>query len=140
LYFSTKPTNMKVIPYLNFEGKTEEVINTYRDIFNGNIESLMRFGDQFPGDDASQDHIMHATLRFGENLLMFSDGMPGHTVTYGNGLHLCISLSDEAEAERVFNALSEGGNVTMPLAKQFWGALYGQVVDRFGVNWMINCQ
>src|ERR1700760_4934143 len=112
---------MKVIPYLNFEGKTEEVINTYRDIFNGNIETLMRFGDQFPGSDAYKDHIMHATLIFGENVLMFSDGKPGDTVSYGNGLHLCISLSDEAEAERVFSALSEGGNVTMPLAKQFWG-------------------
>jgi len=128
---------MKVIPYLNFEGRTEEVINAYRNIFNGNIESLMRFGDRFPGNE---DLIMHATLSFGGNILMFSDGKPGDAVNYGNGLHLCISLSDEVEAERVFNALSEGGNVTMPLEKQFWGALYGQVIDRFGMSWMINCQ
>ncbi|HEY8928090.1 MAG TPA: VOC family protein [Mucilaginibacter sp.] len=128
---------MKVIPYLNFEGRTEEVINTYRDIFNGNIESLMRFGDRFPGNE---DRIMHATLSFSGNNLMFSDGKPGDAVNYGNGLHLCISLSDEAEATRVFNTLSDGGKVTMPLEKQFWGALYGQVIDRFGVSWMINCQ
>ncbi len=131
---------MKVIPYLNFQGNTEEALNRYQQIFNGTISDLNRFGDTFPVADDYKDKIMHARLSFGDNMLMFSDGMQGQTIEHGNGIHLSIGLNDEAVAHSIFDQLAEGGNVTMPMQKQFWGALYGQVIDRFGVSWMINCE
>ncbi|HVW94677.1 MAG TPA: VOC family protein [Mucilaginibacter sp.] len=127
------------MPYLNFQGNTEEVLNTYQKIFNGNVEQLIRFGDQFQGDDAYKNNILHARLSFGNTTLLFSDCMPKDQIIHGNGIHLCIELKGENEANRVFAELSEGGQVNMPLSKQFWGALYGQLTDRFGINWMINC-
>lgn len=131
---------MKVIPYLNFPGNTEEVLNHYQKIFNGTISDLNRFGEMFPPEANYKDKIMHARLEFGENMLMFSDSMPGQPVDYGNGIYLSIGLTDEAQARSIFSQLAEGGNVTMPLEKQFWGALFGQVTDSFGVSWMINCE
>ena len=108
--------------------------------FNGNIHDVSRFGDgNFPMPEEQKSKIMHARLTFGDNLLMFSDGMAGVPVEHGNGMHLSIGLNDEAQARSIFNQLAEGGNVTMPMEKQFWGALYGQVTDRFGISWMINC-
>lgn len=131
---------MKLIPYLNFAGNTEEALNFYQKVFSGTISDLNRFGEMCPPESNYSDKIMHARLAFGENMLMFSDGMPGAPVDHGNGIHLSIMLNDEAEANSIFNQLAEGGNVTMPLAKQFWGAIYGQVTDKFGVSWMLNCE
>jgi PhnB protein len=131
---------MKLIPYLSFPGNTEEVLNRYQQIFKGDISDLNRFGETFPAEANYQDKIMHARLSFGENMLMFSDGMPGQPVDHGNGIYLSIGLTDEAEARSVFEQLADGGTVTMPLKKQFWGALFGQVKDRYGVSWMINCE
>ena len=130
---------MKLIPYLNFPGNAEEALNYYQKIFNGTISDLSRFGGVFPDDTNYQDKIMHARLAFGDNMLMFSDSMPGQSVDYGNGIYLSIGLTDEAQARSIFGLLSEGGKITMPLAKESWGALFGQVTDSYGVNWMINC-
>jgi PhnB protein len=70
---------------------------------------------------------------------MFSDGMPGGIIDHGNGINLSLGMDDEAQARSVFDQLAEGGKITMPMEKQFWGALFGQVTDQFGVRWMINC-
>lgn len=126
---------MKLIPYLNFEGNTEEALNRYQVIFNGTIHDLSRFGQ--PEDH--KDKIMHARLTFGENVLMFSDTMPGGTVNHGDGVHLSLAMDNEAQARSIFEQLGEGGKITMPMEKQFWGALFGMVTDRFGIHWMINC-
>ena len=131
---------MKLIPYLNLPGNAEEVLNRYQEIFNGTISDVNRFGEMAPPDANYQDKIMHARLAFGENMLMFSDSMPGQAVDHGNGIYLSIVLADEALARSIFGQLSEGGNITMPLEKQFWGALFGQVTDSYGVSWMINCE
>jgi PhnB protein len=132
---------MKLIPYLNFQGNCEEALNRYQQIFNGAIHDLNRFGDgNFPVPEEQKNKIMHAQLTFGDNLLMFSDGMPGATIHHGNGIHLSIGLNDEAQARSIFEQLAEGGKITMPMEKQFWGALYGQVIDQFEVSWMINCE
>ncbi len=131
---------MRLIPYLNFQGNTEEAMNRYRDIFNGTIHDLSRFGDTNPNmPDDFKNGIMHARLTFGDNVLMFSDGMPGKTITNGDGITLSVGLNDEAQARSIFNQLAEDGSVIMPMAKQFWGALFGMVKDRFEINWMINC-
>ena len=131
---------MKLIPYLNFPGNTEEALNYYQKVFNGTVSDLNRFGEMFPPEVNNKDKIMHARLQFGDNMLMFSDGMPGQPVDYGNGIYLSIGLTDEAQACSIFDQLAEGGKVTMPLEKQFWGALFGQVTDGYGVSWMINCE
>jgi PhnB protein len=132
---------MKLIPYLNFQGNTEEAINAYQKIFDGEIHDLSRFGDNDPS--IPEDHknkIMHARLSFGDNMLMFSDGMPGGTIDHGNGINLSIGLNDEAQARSIFEQLADGGIIIMPMEKQFWGALFGMVKDRFGISWMINCE
>jgi PhnB protein len=132
---------MKLIPYLIFQGNSEEVLNTYQKIFNGTIHDLSRFGDgNFPMPEEQKSKIMHARLSFDENMIMISDGMPGKEYNQGTGFHLSIGLTDEAQARSIFGQLAEGGEIEMPLEVQFWGALYGQVIDRFGVNWMINCE
>jgi PhnB protein len=131
---------MKLIPYLNFAGNTEEVMNTYAKIFEGNIHDVSRFGDTNPSmPDNQKNGIMHARLTFGDNVLMFSDGMPGKPITHGNGITLSIGLNDESQARSIFDQLAEGGFIMMPLEKQFWGALFGMVADKYGIQWMINC-
>jgi PhnB protein len=133
---------MKLVPYLTFAGNCEEAFNHYHKIFNGTLSDISRFGDnpnpQLPDDQKNK--IMHARLAFGDNMLMFSDTMPGGTVDFGNGISLSIGLTDEAEARSIFSQLAGGGKITMPMEKQFWGALFGMVKDRYGINWMINCE
>ena|ERR1700722_11693301 len=132
---------MKLVPYLNFEGNTEEVMNTYAKIFDGRIHDLGRFGDTNPNlPEDQKNRIMHARLSFGDNMLMFSDGMAGRKINHGDAISLSLGMTDEAQAHSVFNQLAEGGTVTMPMAKQFWGAVFGMVTDKYGVRWMINCE
>ncbi|HZY40048.1 MAG TPA: VOC family protein [Mucilaginibacter sp.] len=132
---------MKLIPYLNFGGHTEEVMNAYAKIFKGTVHDVSRFGDTWPDmPEDAKNGIMHARLSFGDNMLMFSDGTPGRAVNHGDGISLSLGMTDEAEANSVFNQLAEGGKVTMPMAKQFWGAIFGMVTDKYGIHWMINCE
>jgi PhnB protein len=131
---------MKLIPYLSFPGNCEEALNYYAKIFDGSISDLSRFGDTFPVADDQKNRVMHARLAFGDNMLMFSDNMPGATIDFGNGISLSIGLTDEQQARSIFGQLAEGGKVTMPMEKQFWGALFGMVQDKYGINWMINCE
>jgi PhnB protein len=131
---------MKLIPYLNFAGNTEEVMHAYAKVFDGTVHDVSRFGDTNPNlPDDQKNGIMHGRLTFGDNMLMFSDGMQGRPVNHGDGISLSIGLNDEAKARSIFEQLSEGGKITMPMAKQFWGALFGMVTDKYGIHWMINC-
>lgn len=132
---------MKLIPYLNFEGNTEEVMNFYAKIFKGKIHDLGRFGDTNPNmPEEQKNRIMHGRLSFGENMLMFSDGMPGRPINHGDAISLSLGMTDEAHARSIFDQLAEGGTITMPMAKQFWGAIFGMVTDKYGTRWMINCE
>ena len=129
--------------YLNFAGTTEDAFQFYQSIFGGEFRDLQRFGDVpgMPIPEQFKDKLMHISLPLGDNLLLMgTDALAelGHPVTLGNNTHISVSPDSEAEAQRIFNALSDGGEVKMALAPQFWGALYGAVVDRFGVQWMIN--
>ncbi|HWZ04449.1 MAG TPA: VOC family protein [Mucilaginibacter sp.] len=132
---------MKLIPYLSFGGNAEEVMHTYEKIFEGAVHDVSRFGDTNPNTPEEQKNkIMHGRLTFGDNMLMFSDGRPDDTINHGDGISLSIGLSDEAKARSIFDQLAEGGNVTLPMSKQFWGAIFGMVTDKFGIHWMINCE
>ncbi|MFA5111607.1 MAG: VOC family protein [Desulfobaccales bacterium] len=130
---------MQVEPYLFFEGRCEEALNFYQKALGAEVTALMRFKespDPAMCQAGSEDKVMHAVLRIGDTAIMASDGMnSGHLAFQGFGLSL--SLTDKAEAERLFNALSDGGQVQMPLAETFWSPLFGMVADRFGVLWMI---
>jgi PhnB protein len=132
---------MKLIPYLNFQGNAWEAMSFYQKVFNGTLHDVSHFGDTNPNMPEDQKNgIMHGRLAFGDNLIMFSDSMHGHVVYFGNSVNLSIGLNDEAEAYSVFNQLADSGQITVPMAKQFWGAIFGMVTDKFGIHWMINCE
>ena len=138
---------MKITPYLTFNGQTRDAFSLYQQVLGGNLE-MMTFeqapdSEQFPAQH--RDRIMHACLSLGEFSIMASDTMPGDPACGGGsyeGIKGCsISLHPEsiAESERLFAALSEGGQVQMPLEKTFWAERFGMFIDRFGVTLMINC-
>jgi len=131
----------ELVPYLNFNGNTEEALNFYKDALEGEIILLNRFGEApMPVDEDYKDKIVHARLKFGgDNLIMFSDGMKGRMIPIEGNIQLSVQTEDEAYLERMFNNLSAGGAVTMPLGVQFWGDKFGMLKDKFGVNWMFNC-
>lgn len=131
-----------VEPYLTFSGRCEEALEFYKKALGARIEMVMRF-DECPDPmpegmlaPGFEKKIMHASFWVGDSMVMASDGCDGNSKF--DGFSLSISLADEAEANKYFAALSEGGKVNMPLGKTFWSPLFGMVEDRFGVNWMIN--
>ena len=130
-------------PYLNFAGNTEEAFNFYKSVFGGEFAMVMRFSDMPGGElpETDKNKIMHIALPIGNgNMLMATDTLEslGQTLTMGNNFYICVSPDNRDEAYRLFNAFAEGGKVEMPLADTFWGAYFGCVADKFGVQWMIN--
>lgn len=133
---------MQLNPYLNFNGQCEEAFKTYEKCLNGKIEFIMTheqspMADKIPPEWKKK--IMHATLRFGEQVIMGADAPPQY-YQQPQGFSVSISLNDPAEAERMFKELSAGGSVRMPLEKTFWAERFGMFTDRFGTPWMINCE
>jgi PhnB protein len=134
---------MRLDPYLNFNGNTEEVFNYYKKIFKGDFTKLMRFGDMPGGEKMSkvdQTKILHVALPVGDNVLMGTDALDSmnQKIAVGDNFSISITLDDETEAVRIFKELSEDGNVIMPLSKEFWSDLFGICKDQFGIQWMIN--
>jgi PhnB protein len=133
---------MKVQPYLFFDGRCEEAIEFYRKALGAEVVMLMRFRDSPdpppPGmiPPGSEDKVMHASLRIGETEVMASDGRCMGKPAF-QGVSLSLSVSSEAEADRLFNLLAEGGQVQMPIGKTFFSPRFGMVADRFGVSWMV---
>ncbi len=131
---------MKLYTYLNFDGRAEEAMGFYQDLFGAEVSSLMRFSDA-PGEmdfpKALDDKIMHSTLTFSGCTFHISDSMQGQ-LSMGNAIHLSISTDSEEEAHALFAGLSAGGTVTMALGNVFWGGIFGMVTDKFGVQWMVS--
>ena len=135
-------SKMSVQPYLFFGGRCEEALEFYRSALGAEVEMLSRFKDApEPGmaQPGMEDKVMHASLRIGETILMASDGRCDGEPRF-DGFSLSIIVSNEEQAESVFNALAEGGEVTMPLEKTFWAPKFGMVEDRFGVGWMVSVE
>lgn len=134
-----KPTT--VHPYLIFAGRCEEALDFYRTALGAQVDFLVRHKENpeplppgiLPPD--FENKILHATFRIGDTKLMASDGCGG-ALNFA-GFSLSLAVSTEAEAERLFAALADGGQVTLPLAKSFWSLRFGMVTDRFGLSWMI---
>jgi PhnB protein len=136
---STKNSNRIVQPYLFFDGRCEEAIEFYRKTLGAEVEALIRYKDSpdpSVGEPGTGDKIMHASFRVGATTLLASDGQCQGTPNF-QGFSLSLTASDEAEAERLFAALGEGGQEQMPLSKTFFSPRFGMVADRFGVSWMI---
>lgn len=131
-------------PYLNFPGTTEEAFNFYKSVFGGEFSALQRFKDtpeanRLPAAD--RDKIMHISLPIGKGvILMATDALEsmGQTLMPGNNFYLSLATESEEEANKLFTALSEGGKVSMPLEKAFWGDYFGMLTDKFGIHWMVN--
>ena len=133
---------MSVTPYLFFDGRCEEAIEFYKKALGAEVGMMMRFNEtpepHQPGmcPPGSENKIMHASLRIDGASIMASDGRAQGKPKF-EGFALSISPKDEADAERVFKALADGGQVQMPLGKTFFAKSFGMVADRFGVGWMI---
>ncbi len=133
---------MQVQPYLSFEGRAEEAIEFYKKALGAEVTALMRMkempGTPPPGmvPPGSENKVMHAALKIGDSVVMASDGRVSGKPNF-QGISLSITAVDDAEAEKVFAALSDGGQVQMPLAKTFFASSFGMVADKFGVSWMV---
>ena len=133
---------MVVVPYIHFAGNARAALTFYSEVFKGKIEMLSTYGDSpMSCDEDWKDKILHARMSFGENnLIMISDTMKGNAIHTKGNIQLSVAMKDEAEMRIVFENLSVGGNINMPLEKQFWGSLFGMLTDQFGVAWMFNCE
>lgn len=131
-------------PYLNFNGNTEEAFNFYKSVFGGEFIMVQRFKDTPEGDRVAEgegDKIMHISLPIGKStILMATDALEsmGHKVVAGTNFQLSIGTESQEEADTLFNGLSAGGKVEVPMSKMFWGAYFGMFTDKFGINWMIS--
>lgn len=140
----------RVSTYLNFARHTEEAFTFYRSVFGGEFSAggIARFGDMPPMEGmpplAAEDKnlVMHIELPIlGGHVLMGTDAPEscGFSVSKGNNVHINLEPDTREETKRLFDALSDGGTVTMELQEMFWGAYYGSFTDKYGVHWMVNC-
>jgi PhnB protein len=134
-----------VNPYLNFSGNTEDAFNFYKSVFGGEFLGVMRFRDFSDNamgvPEGDLDKIAHIALPLGrDNLLMGTDTLEssGQPLRVGNNTYIFLEADSVAEAERLFDALSEGGQIEMPLQRAEWAELYGVCADPFGVQWIVS--
>jgi PhnB protein len=130
---------MQVQPYLSFEGRCEEAVELYRKALGAEVTALMRFKESpDPGmcSPGSLDKVMHMSFRIGDTTLLASDGRCTGQPNF-QGISLTLTVPNDAEAERLFASLADGGQVQMPLTKTFFSSRFGMVADRIGVPWMI---
>ena len=133
--------------YLNFNGNCEEAFNFYKSVFGVEFNYIGRFGEMPESEDykvpeSDKAKIMHVSLPIGTSILMGSDVGGDWAPTYVQGNNFSVSITPESkeEADKLFEGLSAGGQVTMPMADTFWGAYFGMFIDKFGINWMINLE
>ncbi|MDF2188614.1 VOC family protein [Paraflavitalea sp. CAU 1676] len=134
---------ISIKPYLNFPGDTEAAFKFYRSVFGGDFKALQRFADLPGGDriaEADQQKIMHVSLPVGDTVLMATDSLAsmGQALTAGNNFTLAVFTESEKDADRIFTALAQGGEISMAMNKAFWGAYVGMLTDKFSIQWMIS--
>ncbi|HUI64299.1 MAG TPA: VOC family protein [Bacteroidota bacterium] len=132
-------------PYLNFAGNSEEAFNFYKSVFGGDFSALQRFKDTPEGPanlpSSDKEKLMHVSLPVGKgNTLMATDTLEsiGQKLVVGNNIQLALEAESKDEAQKLFNGLSAGGTVVMPLQNTFWGAYFGMLKDKFGIHWMVS--
>ncbi len=134
---------MQVHAFLSFPGTCEEAFTHYKTVLKGEITMMMKH-EEAPEGEAPEavdwrGKIMYAGLKVDDTMLMGADSQPDHYQAPA-GMNVSLAFKRPARAESVFNALAEGGNITMPLQKTFWAQKFGMVTDKFGIPWMINCE
>ncbi len=135
-------------PYLAFNGKCEAAFKFYEKCLGGKIVMMSRYSEMPPSDQAgcgempkeAMNRIMHARLVVGNQILMGGDCPPGMPYQGIHGNAVAVQVDTAEQAEKLFQALSEGGNVTMPIGETFWAVRFGMLSDQFGVPWMVNCE
>lgn len=133
----------KLVPYLNFNGNTEEVFNFYKSVFGGEFITFQRFRGN-PGcenmPETDLDKIMHIALQIAPGYIIMATDVPPSMpqASVGNNISLSLDAESEEEATTLFNGLAASGTVGMPLEKMFWGAYFGMLTDKFGIQWMVN--
>jgi len=133
---------MQLNPYLFFKGNCKEAFTYYEKVLKGKIIAMTTHRETPASEHTKaewQDKIIHARMTFGDQVLMASDAPPEHHQPM-QGFSISLTIKEPAEADRVFKAFSEGGQVTMPIQETFWAHRFGMLVDRFGTPWMINCE
>ena len=132
-----------VYPYINFNGNAEEAFSFYKSVFGGEFAMVMRFSDvpaeyKMPESEASR--IMHIALPLSRGTLLMGSDVPESMgeVVIGTNFYVSISTDSKEEADKLFNGLSSGGKVQMPMENSFWGAYFGMLTDPFGVQWMLS--
>ncbi len=132
---------MKVNPYLNFNGNCKEAIELYAKVLGGKIEMIMTHGESPMADKVPpewKDAIMHVRLKVGDEVLMGSDAPP-ESYDKPQGFFVSLSVDKPADADRIYNALSENGTIIMPIQETFWAQHFAMFHDRFGIPWMVDC-
>jgi PhnB protein len=134
----------QINPHINFNGNAEEAFTFYKSVFGGEFAMIIRFKDmsspEFPVADNEANKIMHIALPVGKNVLMAND-VPeflGRTNEHENRSKISISAESKEEADKLFNGLSEGGEIEMPIADSPWGSYFGMFRDKYGIEWMVD--
>ena len=132
---------MNVQPYLSFEGRTQEAIDFYKGALGAKVDMIMHFKDAPPEvqsqmSPTSKDKIMHAAFHIGDTQVMATDGECSGKSSF-SGIKLTLNATSNGEAEKLFNALAQGGKVNMPMSETFFAHRFGIVADKFGVGWMV---
>lgn len=130
---------MNVNPYLSFEGKAQEAIDFYKSAIGAQVEVVMQFKDGPPDMQCAPENknkVMHAAFKVGDTTIMASDGMCSGKTAF-SGISLTLNATSDADAEKLFAALSQGGKVNMPMSETFFAHRFGMVADKFGVGWMV---
>jgi PhnB protein len=132
---------MNVQPYLSFEGRAQEAIDFYKGALGARVDMIMRFKEAPPEMQTqmspdSKDKIMHAAFKIGDTQVMASDGRCSGKASF-SGVTLSLNATSNAEADKLFNSLAQGGKVEMPMSETFFANRFGMVADKFGVNWMV---
>lgn len=131
---------MRLNPYLTFQGQCREALIFYKHCFGGEVGLVETFSKApFDVPQAWENKILHAEFKAGNMSFMACDTMPNTPVAPSNQVALSLNFTDLSEQSRVFAALTQGGEVTMPLEKTFWHAHFGTLTDKFGIRWMLNC-
>jgi PhnB protein len=137
---------VKIHPYINFSNKTEEAFRFYEKALGGKLTEIHRFGSMpahggFELTPEQKNLVLHVGLELPDGQMIMAsdmiDGM-GPPRVEGNNISISVHPDSKQEADRIFNALAQGGTITMPIADQFWGDYFGSLTDKFGINWMVN--
>lgn len=134
-----------IVPYLVTDGNGQEAVKFYQEALGAEVVSMQTFGDmpanpEYPLPEEAKNRVLNAQMNIGNAKLMLSDTFPGQPFQLGSQVTIAILVDDASEAKELFDKLQVGGKVTMPLQETFWSAAYGQVTDRFGVEWQVSTE